>query len=194
GTAGTWVRDPLDPLSRTTLYGSAVSRILAQGYASPIRGVIWYQGESDAGRALAAYRDGLQDFVSHLRADLASPSLFFASCQLSLNGRNLKPAAQDDWMNIREAQRQYAASDSLSTLVGTLDLPNDGLHLFGPGFREAGRRLAAAMLKTSYGLRRIVAPPVLERSRLTRGGLRVTVSYDRPLTGGEPSLFRVSDG
>src|SRR5262249_39130209 len=37
GTAGTWVRDPLDPLSRTTLYGSAVSRILAQGYASPIR-------------------------------------------------------------------------------------------------------------------------------------------------------------
>jgi|SRR5262245_16529133 len=194
GTAGTWARDPLDPLSRTTLYGSAVSRILAQGYASPIRGVIWYQGESDAGRGLAAYRDGLRGLVSHLRADLASPSLFFASCQLSLNGRNLQPAPQANWMDIREAQRQYAASDSLSTLVGTLDLPNDGLHLFGPGYREAGRRLAVATLTASYGARRVVAPPALQRSKLTRGGLRITVSYDRPLAGGEPTLFRVSDG
>src|SRR5262249_17352841 len=71
----TWVRDPVDPLSRAAPYGSAVSRILAQSYASPIRGIIWYQGESDVGRGLSSYRDALRDLrgATDCRATEAAP-------------------------------------------------------------------------------------------------------------------------
>jgi hypothetical protein len=186
-----WVRDPDDPFSRFTLYGSAVSRVLIQRYAAPIRGVIWYQGESDHGQPPAVYRQALGDLVAHLRADLGNPLLFFASCQLSWIA-GPAPAFQEGVQGIREAQRQYAASDRRSALVATVDLANDGLHLLGTGHREAGRRLAMATLRGSY---RIPArtPPTLERSQLLRGGTRIALSYDRRLVGGNPALFRVTD-
>ena len=44
-----WQRRASDPDFRGTLYGSSIHRVLRQGYAHPIRGVIWYQGESDVG-------------------------------------------------------------------------------------------------------------------------------------------------
>jgi hypothetical protein len=186
-----WVRDPDDPFSRSTLYGSAVSRVLIQGYTAPIRGVIWYQGENDIGQPTAVYRAALGDLVAHLRTDLGNPALFFASCQLSWIAWPIQ-SYQAGVQAIREAQRQYAASDPLSALVATIDLPNDGLHLLGSGHREAGARLAMATLRGSY---RIPAhgTPALKRSRLSRSGTRITLSYDRRLVGGDPTLFRVTD-
>src|SRR5262249_8872362 len=78
-----WTRDADDPQRRTTLYGSALSRVLVQDYASPIRGIIWYQGEADAAVPTADYLAALRQLVSDLRSDLAAPALFFASCQLA---------------------------------------------------------------------------------------------------------------
>jgi hypothetical protein len=184
------MRDPIAPASRTTLYGSAISRVLVQGYAQPIRGLIWYQGESDTTQAVDVYRTALGTFVADLRGDLANPGLFVAICQLSWAATS--PERQDGWMRIREAQRQYVSSDPRSVLVATIDLPNDGLHLFGPGHREAGRRLGLATLRASYGLRSD-ATPRLRWTRLQRGASRITLKYDRRLIGGNPMHFGVLD-
>ena len=189
----TWARDPSDPLSRATLYGSAVSRVLEQSYGAPIRGMIWYQGEGDVGQTTEAYESDLASLVGSLRADLGSPALFFASCQLSRGGWDPPSEALERWLDIREAQRRYALADADSVLVGTIDLPGDGLHLLGVGYREAGRRLGLATLRALYRGRADTGP-ALRRSRLQRSGLRIRVSYDRRIDGGDPALFRVVDG
>jgi hypothetical protein len=188
--AGRWVRDPISPFSRTTLYGSAVSRVLVQHYGQPIRGLLWYQGENDHDQPIAAYRDALHGLVDNLRVDLANPGLFVAACQLSRSGVT-DAGIQEGWMRIREAQRQYAASDPMSVLVGTIDLPGDGLHLFGPGQREAGRRLAVATLRSAYRVP-VDATPTLRRVRLQRGGSRIALTYDRRVAGGAPGSSRSS--
>jgi hypothetical protein len=187
-----WTRDAQDPQRRTTLYGSALSRILVQGYSSPIRGAIWYQGESDAAVPTADYLAALRQFVTDLRGDLASPGLFFASCQLA-SVHDQSETSQSFWMGLREAQREYAASDPQSTLVATLDLPLYFVHLFGPGYREVGRRLGLATLAGSYGVRRLGTTPMLRSVRLSRAGARIVLRYDRRVVGGDPALFRVSD-
>ncbi len=191
--ANHWTRDAQDPQRRTTLYGSALSRVLVQDYASPIRGVIWYQGESDAAVPTADYLATLRQLVSDLRTDLASPALFFASCQLASYTLDVTEAPQALWMGLREAQRQYAASDPQSTLVATLDLPVYFVHLFGSGYRETGRRLGLATLEASYNVRRLGTTPKLRSVRLSRAGARVVLRYDRPVVGGDPALFRVSN-
>lgn len=187
-----WVREPDRPMSRDTLYGSAVSRVLDQGYAHPIRGVIWYQGENNLGQTADVYRSALAELVANLRADLGNPALFFASCQLSWFWRT-DPAGQTLWLAIQEGQRQYAASDPLSALVATVDVPADGIHLAGRGYREVGRRLGLATLRGAYGVRADVAPR-LRRLRVSRGGQRVSLSFDRRVAGGHPGLFGIADG
>ena len=80
-----WQRILSDPTNRGTLNGSSVHRVLDQGCSYPIRGVIWYQGESDVGRGTALYLQDLRDLVADYRADLGDPTLFFGSCQLATN-------------------------------------------------------------------------------------------------------------
>ena len=108
-----WQRILSDPTNRGTLYGSSVHRVLDQRYSYPIRGVIWYQGESDVGRGTALYLQDLRDLVADYRADLGDPTLFFGSCQLATN----QGAELDHWIAIQEAQRQQAEADSLSAVV-----------------------------------------------------------------------------
>src|SRR5262249_57954717 len=108
----------------------------------------------DAAATLPAgdYLAALRRVVTAQRGDLASPGLFFASCQLA-SVLDQSEASQSFWMGLREAQREYAASDPQSTLVATLDQPLYFVHLFGPGYREVGRRLGLATLAASYGMR-----------------------------------------
>jgi hypothetical protein len=198
--ANRWARDPADPLSRRTLYGAAVSRVLAQNYSDPIRGVIWYQGEADVGTDPETYTEHLGALVANLRADLASPELLFASCQISHPPIPRPERAQLGWLDVREAQRRYAAGDPRSVLIATYDLPSDGiLHLAPPARYETGRRLAMAVLARAYGIRTEVAPR-LRRIRLSHRRTRITLSYDRLLSGSVPliravdaGLFRVED-
>ena len=191
----TWERPPGDHADRGTLYGSAVYRVLGQRYGHPIRGVIWWQGEADAnlGQTTAAYLRGLQALVANLREDLGNPALYFASCQLA-SVDTPDEAQQDRWLAIREAQRIQAAGDPSSTLVGLLDLPHlDPLHFYADGYREAGNRLAAAVLRGSYGIPIRVAPAV-HRIHRRLDGTRVYIFYDKRIAGGDASQFRAREG
>ncbi|MBP7148542.1 MAG: thrombospondin type 3 repeat-containing protein [Acidobacteria bacterium] len=185
-----WQRRAADPDNRGTLYGSSIFRVLSQGYAHPIRGVIWYQGESDAGRGVELYRQDLERLVADYRADLQSPELFFGNCQLA----TYAAADLNTWLPIQEAQRQQAAADPLSDVVALVDQPRaDIIHLNVDGYKEAGRRLANAVLKGSYGLPRTLGPQIAS-VRFGDGALtRIELTYDRAVTGGVPSLFRVND-
>jgi hypothetical protein len=185
-----WQRDSNDPANRGTLYGSSVYRVMAQGYAHPIRGAIWYQGESDVGRGTAAYLADLQQLVADYRSDLGSPLLFFGNCQLATyQWSNLW-----DWLAIQEAQRLQAVADPLSAAVALVDQPrSDTIHLNVPGYKEAGRRLAQAVLAGSYGETVPLGPQLVEVRFEAGRRNRIEVVYDKEVTGGLPGLYQATD-
>lgn len=184
-----WQRPAGDPRDRTTLYGSAVHRVLVQGYEHAIRGVLWYQGETEAmlRERPDAYRAGLERFVADLRADLGDPRLPFASCQLAaLVGHD--DATLASWVGIQGAQWTHAASDAATVLVPLLDVETDGVHLTIPGHKDAGRRLGRAVLAAFYAAP-VPGPPRLLAVRRADAG-RVELRYDRAMVGGAASLYR----
>ena len=192
-----------EAFDRGTLYGSAAFRVCSQGFDHPIRGVIWYQGESNTGSTLpgasAAYLTKLTSLVANFRADLGNPGLFFASLQLATN---TPQSLAQNWLGIQEVQRHYAATGIDTALVGTLDLPNDpfegGLvHFTVVGYKEMGRRLGRHVARRAYALPAPVGP-TLEAVEFPReGGTierdRITVRYDQLVASGDPSLYRVED-
>jgi sialate O-acetylesterase len=186
-----WQRDATDPARRGTLYGSSIHRVLTQAFEHPIRGVIWYQGESDVGRGTALYLADLQALVANYRADLDNPELFFGNCQLATN----LLADLDGWVQIQEAQRQQAEGDELSVVVGLVDLPRaDTIHLNVEGYKAAGERLARAVLQGSYGVGGNLAPRLLSVAFDAGQRNRIVLMYDEAVTGGGPDLYEVEQG
>jgi hypothetical protein len=189
-----WQRDADDPTNRGTLYGSALHRVLSQGYAHPIKGVIWYQGESDVGWGYSVYLGLLEQLVADFRIDLANPDLFFGNCQLAtLQDYDAGTPAENFWLQIQEAQRYQADNDPLSVAVGLVDQPrSDGVHLSVLGYREVGRRLAAAVVDEFYGVPQSLGP---QRVSIGFDGSTrlIAIDYDKPLSGGDAGLYRVED-
>jgi sialate O-acetylesterase len=184
-----WQRNDAAFDDRGTLYGSSVHRVLAQGFAHPIRGAVWYQGESDAGRTVEQYLGDLEQLVADYRADLDNSELFFGNCQLATDEWSTNI---DNWLRIQEAQRQQAERDPRSDVVATMDQPRaDSVHLSVEGYKRVGARLALAVLNGSYGIPQELGPKLVSVS--FGASNEVVLTYDKEMTGGQLDLFRVTD-
>ncbi len=185
-----WQRDAGDHDNRGTLYGSLLSRGLVQGFETPPVGFLWYQGESDAGRGSAAYKQDLQRLISQVREDLASPDLWFGIVQLA----TYDGADYATWIPIQEAQRQVVEEDERTVLSAAIDLPrSDVIHLNVAGYKALGARLAKEMLEHAYA-QAIDASARLTETRIVGNRRKIELVYDRDVTGGAPSLYRVRNG
>ncbi len=132
------------------LYDSMVRQI--QPYA--IRGVIWYQGESDADNSLK-YRKAFPALIKNWREDWQECSFPFLFVQLtSWNfwkaDVSPEPQEQSTWAELREAQARTAATVSNTAMVVTTDLgsPKD---VHPARKKEIGDRLAMAAEGMVYG-------------------------------------------
>ena len=103
-----------------------------------IRGIGWYQGESNGGDA--AYETKLRDMISQWRTDWSRPDVPFGIVQL--------PATK--WTTARVAQFNVSQTVANTFLVVTHDLP-DSSQLHPPTKRPVGIRLAIAARATVYG-------------------------------------------
>ena len=83
----------------------------------PIEGIIWYQGESDSGRAMQ-YTALLEAMIRDWRRGFESPTLPFIAAQLPIYGAD---PHNEDWAGIREAQQKVCASDPNCRAVCLLD-------------------------------------------------------------------------
>jgi sialate O-acetylesterase len=117
-----------------------------------VRGVVWYQGESDAAaEALKVYGRNFRHFVADLRKSLGA-QLPVISTQL--NRWVGEPNEQSDagWENMRQLQRHLAKSLRNVFLLSTLDLGlSDGIHTNSLGNVAIGQRAASAALGGVYG-------------------------------------------
>ena len=110
-----------------------------------IRGVVWYQGESDTGPdERKEYPRRFRDFVSDLRRCMKDQSLPVITAQLNRYiGEPYSSNVHEGWDVMRETQRQAAREMVNVFIISTLDLGlSDGIHTSSSGNLVIGDRMA----------------------------------------------------
>lgn len=116
--------------------------------AQPIKGVLWYQGESNRAK-VDCYDDLLLALMKDWRTHWRNPSLPFVVMQLP--GYGDQPSGLDagsGWAALRDAQRAVVSSDPLSGLVVTVGLGDGTIH--PPRKLPFGQRAAKVAYALAY--------------------------------------------
>ncbi len=122
-----------------SLYGSMYRRVLASG--GRVKGVLWYQGESDANpKAAATFLPKFEAFVRAVRADFNQPDLPFYYVQI---GRHIDKSNVAEWNAVQLAQVRAEKEIPHSGMVAAVDLQlDDGIHVGTEDLKRLSRRLA----------------------------------------------------
>lgn len=126
-----------------------------------IRGVAWYQGESDAGRPLE-YQKLFPAMIRSWRADWGQGDFPFLFVELGAIGGTTKDPSNVGWGPIREAQAMALALPK-TALAGFVDSDSD-LHPRKKAI--AGARLALAARGLAYGEKIVFAGPRFESLKI----------------------------
>ena len=180
----------------TELYNGMIAPLVPYG----IKGAIWYQGESNAGRA-QQYRSLFADMIQNWRHDWGQGNFTFLAVQLApwdkgkkrtLEAITEKPG-DSDWAELREAQ-----------LLATKTLPNVGMAVITdvgdkddihPTKKEpVGARLALAARGVAYGEKIECSGPIYKKMLVKDG--QVILSFEHidgglEARGGELTGFAV---
>jgi sialate O-acetylesterase len=165
--------------------------LIAPLHGLAVRGVLWYQGEENSGRA-AVYAEGFKRLIQDWRGQFGDPNLPFFFVQLAA----WQPLAENEpgkggWAELRESQA--AALALPHTGMATAIDVGDEIDIHPRNKRALGQRLAALALH-EFGLRAAPAngPRLLGhearggelhlRFGATAGGLR-TARTGEPLRG-----------
>lgn len=134
------------------LYANLIDCVAAVG--GRIRGMVWYQGETDATSERApTYDRRFREFIERLRHDLGAPSLPVVTTQINRIHLQAEDREIDlAWSIVREAQRRTARELDGVAVVGTLDLTlSDLIHTSPQSNLVLGQRWADAALAVAYG-------------------------------------------
>ena len=159
-------------------YWPDLPTVVYNGMAAPltplrIRGVLWYQGESNAGRP-GQYQAVLSAMIGSWRDAWAEGNFPFIIFQLP-NYMAVKPEPSDSgWAELREAQMKVSQTVPQTGLVTTIDLGEaDNIH--PKNKTEVGHRAALWALKHVYG-KPVLGTSPLFLSAKVRGG-KVVVTF-----------------
>lgn len=135
-----------------------------------IRGGIWYQGESNAGRAYQ-YRKLLPAMVKSWRQAWGQDLSFLIVSLANFTAVKDEPG-ESDWAELREAQAMTAAMPNNGQAMA-IDV-GDAADIHPRDKQSVGRRLMLAALKVSYGRDDVVASgPVYDSIKIEGGTVRV---------------------
>ncbi len=159
----------------TLLYNAMLSPLIP--YA--IKGVIWYQGESNADRAYQ-YRKAFPLMITDWRNHWKQGNFPFYFVQLaSYNSANGNSANGSSWAELREAQTM------------TLSLPNTGMavttdigepkDIHPRNKQDVGKRLAAVALHNDYAKHVEYSGPVYQS--MQTDGNKITLSFTHAAGG-----------
>jgi len=149
------------------------------------RGVIWYQGESNAGRA-DSYDKLMRDLIDDWRALWGQPAEHrgfpFIAVQLANFTAPVTDPNQEGWGKVRQAQFDTAANHPDTYLATAVDIGEaDDIHPRNK--QEVGRRLALIAERRVYGMEGFMdqGPTFAEMrstSRDEHGHERMRLSFD----------------
>ena len=172
----------------TILYNRMIHPLL--GF--PIKGVIWYQGESNANSVeqAAAYRRLFRDMISSWRREWhgSNPEFPFLWVQLPNYGTvDSLPPASSDWATVRESQAAALTLPNTGQVVA-IDL-GQAEELHPRNKQDVARRLALVARAVAYGEHVVSSGPTYRRH--TVQGNRVTIELGNP---GGGLVSRANDG
>jgi len=150
----------------TTLYNAMIAPLGQYG----LRGVLWYQGESNTGEA-DSYQTLLEGLMADWRRQFAQ-DLPFLIVQLPNYGSPPLAPAESGWAAVREAQRRAVAHDPHAGLVVSIDI-GEPRNLHPTNKQEVGRRLARAARRVIYGEAITAAGPVALAATPVAGGIAI---------------------
>lgn len=184
---------PAIPWSMPRGLAMAWNGMIAPLAGTALRGIAWYQGESNASRA-AGYPTALRAWRSSWRAQFDDPALPVVLVQLPGYGPRSARPVDAPWAQLREAQRLVANEDAGTGLAVAIDLgvPTD-IH---PAHKDVvGERMGQEALRIAYGVPRPTGPQPIGATR-TREGIAIALRSAEGLavTGAaEPAGFELCD-
>ena len=170
----------LPPTPGTTTFqyqpGGLYNGMIAPVLPYAVKGVLWYQGESNAGHP-QDYQALLTGLIADWRRHAEQPSLPFVYAQLPNFMAVKQEPSESGWAALRDAQRRTLAVPHTGMAV-LLDVGEwNDIHPLDK--QTVGHRLALAAEKVAYGDPQVVAAgPLFQAARTT--GSKVTLSFLDP--------------
>ncbi|HLL88222.1 MAG TPA: sialate O-acetylesterase [Tepidisphaeraceae bacterium] len=170
-----FARRPQEPFvnqnSASTLYNGMVHPLVPFA----IRGAIWYQGESNVGRA-DQYRRLLPTLIADWRGRWEQGEFPFYIVQLASFLKRMPEPGESGWAHLREAQTFTAATVPNSGLAVAIDI-GDADDIHPANKQDVGRRLALNALALTYGRPVEYSGPVYRSVTFGTGTARVEFAH-----------------
>ena len=158
-----------NPNSPHILFDNRLSPIIPYG----LRGVIWYQGESNADEA-GLYRRMLPLMIRDWRRAWGQGDFTFLQVQLANYCYCLPRPAGSRWAELREAQLE-ALEEPATGMAVAIDI-GEALNIHPANKRDVGLRLARWALSETYGHGGVPSGPLFSGMKIEAGG-RVRCSF-----------------
>jgi sialate O-acetylesterase len=161
-----------------------IPSIVYNGMAAPltpmrIKGVLWYQGESNAGRA-SQYHLLLSTLIQSWRQAWGQGDFPFLVIQLPNYQPPKSEPGEGTWAELREAQRQTSQDVPLTGLICTLGLGEaDNIH--PKNKTDVGKRLAFWALDEVYHQKTVHSGPRFSSASAVKG--KIIVEFKNPGKG-----------
>jgi len=145
-----------------------------------VAGAVWYQGESNTGRA-ELYEQELTQLMAQWRERFQRPEMPFVIVQLA---NFMAPSAEPQetgWARLRDGQRRAAWADPRAELAVAIDLgeAND-IHPLRK--KELAERVAQGLDRLVFGSKAPLSPQPVDVKALADGTMQVVM--DQPLVEG----------
>ena len=176
---------PLNTWAPSLIYNGMIAPLTPL----PIRGVIWYQGESNSAVERAPlYHRIFRTLIEDWRHQWAEGDFPFLFVQIA----NFKSSPAEDWATLREEQRKTLELRNTAMAV-TIDIgnPND---VHPTNKLDPGLRLARAARALSYGEQLEYSGPLFRQAVPVNGAMRLYFDHAKTLKvkGSELTGFEVA--
>jgi len=159
-----------------------------------IKGAIWYQGESNAGRAYQ-YRELFPLMIKNWRDEWAQGDFPFYWVQLADFQAEKPEPGDSDWAELREAQTMTMAKLPNTGEAVIIDI-GEGKDIHPKNKVDVGRRLARWALAKDYGVKIAYHSP--QYKSMEKQGNKIVLTFDhldgkwRPFDVAAPRGFAIA--
>lgn len=154
-----------NPNVTTVLYNGMIAPLVPFG----IKGAIWYQGESNAGRDMQ-YRTLLPTMIKDWRSRFGVGEFPFYIVQLANFMQAQDQPGESAWAALREAQALTSQTLPNTGLATAIDI-GEANDIHPRNKQEVGRRLALNALAKDYGQKIEYSGPIFKTKRIDGGKL-----------------------
>jgi sialate O-acetylesterase len=161
----------------SNLFNAMINPIIPFG----IKGVIWYQGESNGDKLSQAieYRQLFPRLISDWRKNWSQGNFPFLFVQLANYKKAARKPVEGIWPWVREAQLKTL--DMQATGMAVITDIGDSADIHPTNKKDVGLRLSLAARKTAYGEQLVYSGPIFKRMKIK--GNVIEISFNHVGTG-----------